>query len=55
MKEHNNKKSELDKITNSKINHLWLQELDNLKIVYNEFILETKEETNETKKTKKKF
>ena len=55
LKEHNNKKLELDKITNSKINNLWLEELDNLKVVYNEFILETKEETNETKKSKKKI
>ena len=55
LKEHNNKKLELDKIINYKINNLWLEELDNLKVVYNEFILETKEETNETKKSKKKI
>jgi DNA topoisomerase-2 len=39
-KEHNEKQNELDKITNSKIQDLWLGELANLKTIYNEFLLE---------------
>ena len=56
MKEHGDKKIELEKIQNSKIEDLWLQELDNLKKIYNEFIDETKEDVsnNESKKIKKK-
>jgi DNA topoisomerase-2 len=37
--EHNEKQNELDKIRNSKIQDLWLGELANLKILYNEFLL----------------
>jgi DNA topoisomerase-2 len=39
-KEHNEKQNELDKITHSKIQDLWLSELANLKTIYNEFLLE---------------
>ena len=56
MKEHGDKKIELEKIQNSKIQNLWLLELDNLKKLYNEFLNQDKEEatTNESKKSKKK-
>ena len=56
MKEHGDKKIELDKIQNSKIQDLWLFELANLKKLYNEFLNEDKEDTtnNESKKSKKK-
>tara|TARA_B100000579_G_scaffold34566_1_gene24171 strand:+ start:10784 stop:14194 length:3411 start_codon:yes stop_codon:yes gene_type:complete len=49
LKEHGNKEAELDKITNSKIETLWLNELVILKKLYNEFL----EEDNETTKKKK--
>tara|TARA_Y100000741_G_scaffold51210_4_gene35076 strand:+ start:1091 stop:4507 length:3417 start_codon:yes stop_codon:yes gene_type:complete len=52
MKEHGDKELELKKISNSKIQDLWLYELDNLKKLYNEFIIEDKEV--ETKKSKEK-
>jgi DNA topoisomerase-2 len=52
IKEHGSKELELEKIKNSKIQDLWLNELDNLKKLYNEFIIEDKEV--ETKKSKKK-
>ena len=37
-KEHDDKQKELNKITNSKIQDLWLDELTNLKSIYNEFL-----------------
>ena len=52
IKEHGTKELELEKIKNCKIQALWLNELDNLKKLYNEFIIEDKEV--ETKKSKKK-
>ena len=53
MKEHGDKELELKKINKSKIQDLWLHELDNLKKLYNEFILEDKEEFTQLKKPKK--
>jgi len=53
MKEHSDKELELKKINNSKIQDLWLHELENLKKLYNEFILEDKEEFTQFKKPKK--
>ena len=53
MKEHGDKELELKKINNSKIQDLWLHELENLKKLYNEFILEDKEEFTQFKKPKK--
>ena len=53
MKEHGDKELELIKINNYKIQNLWLDELKNLKKLYNEFIIEDKEESTQLKKTKK--
>tara|TARA_B100000780_G_scaffold114291_1_gene80094 strand:- start:4826 stop:8245 length:3420 start_codon:yes stop_codon:yes gene_type:complete len=52
MKEHGDKELELIKINNYKIQNLWLDELKNLKKLYNEFIIEDKEESTQLKKTK---
>ena len=54
MKEHGDKELELKKISNSKIQDLWLHELDNLKKLYNEFILEDKEAPTNNESTKSK-
>ena len=59
MKEHENKKAELEGIQSSTIEAMWLKELEELKIAYNGFLEEkTKTEKTETleniKKNKKK-
>jgi DNA topoisomerase-2 len=53
MKEHDNKKAELEKIQSSTIEAMWLKELGELKIAYNEF-LEEKTKTEKTETLKKK-
>tara|TARA_B110000444_G_scaffold228538_2_gene234401 strand:+ start:15076 stop:18507 length:3432 start_codon:yes stop_codon:yes gene_type:complete len=50
--EHDNKKIELEKIENYKIQELWLNELDHLKKLYNEFLNDDKLDASETKKQK---
>tara|TARA_B110000977_G_C11088820_1_gene495918 strand:- start:2136 stop:5582 length:3447 start_codon:yes stop_codon:yes gene_type:complete len=47
--EHDNKKIELEKIKNYKIQELWLNELDHLKKLYNEFLNDDKLDASETK------
>ena len=59
MKEHENKKAELEKIQSSTIEAMWLKELEELKIAYNEFLenslkMEKTETLEKTKKSKKK-
>ena len=59
MKEHENKKAELETIQSSSIEAMWLKELGELKISYNEFLenslkMEKTESLEKTKKNKKK-
>jgi DNA topoisomerase-2 len=59
MKEHENKKAELESIQSSSIEAMWLKELGELKIAYNEFLenslkMEKTETLEKTKKSKKK-
>ena len=59
MKEHENKKAELESIQSSTIETMWLKELGELKIAYNEFLenslkIEKTETLEKTKKNKKK-
>ena len=59
MKEHENKKAELESIQSSSIEAMWLKELKQLKIAYNEFLenslkMEKTESLEKTKKNKKK-
>ena len=59
MKEHENKKTELESIQSSSIEAMWLKELGELKISYNEFLenslkMEKTESLEKTKKNKKK-
>lgn len=58
MKEHSDKEKELEEIKETSIEKMWLNELSNLKIAYNEYINlsnESNESNNSTiKKTKKK-
>jgi len=59
MKEHENKKAELESIQSSSIEAMWLKELGQLKIAYNEFLenslkMEKTESLEKTKKSKKK-
>ena len=59
MKEHENKKAELESIQSSSIEAMWLKELGQLKIAYNEFLenslkMEKTETLEKTKKSKKK-
>jgi len=59
MKEHENKKAELESIQSSSIEEMWLKELKQLKIAYNEFLesslkVEKTESLDKTKKSKKK-
>ena len=59
MKEHENKKAELESIQSSTIEEMWLKELSQLKIAYNEFLenslkMEKTESLEKTKKSKKK-
>ena len=59
MKEHENKKVELESIQNSSIETMWLKELGQLKIAYNEFLesslkVEKSETLEKSKKSKKK-
>ena len=59
MKEHENKKAELEGIQNSTIEAMWLKELGELKTAYNEFLenslkMEKTETLEKTKKSKKK-
>ena len=59
MKEHENKKAELESIQSSSIEVMWLKELGELKIAYNEFLenslkMEKTESLEKTKKSKKK-
>ena len=59
MKEHENKKAELETIQSSSIEAMWLKELKQLKIAYNEFLenslkMEKTESLEESKKAKKK-
>ena len=59
MKEHENKKAELESIQSSTIEAMWLKELGQLKIAYNEFLenslkMEKTESLEKTKKSKKK-
>ena len=59
MKEHENKKAELESIQSSSIEAMWLKELSELKIAYNEFLenslkMEKTETLEKTKKIKKK-
>ncbi len=59
MKEHENKKAELESIQSSSIEVMWLKELGELKIAYNEFLensfkIEKTETLEKTKKSKKK-
>ena len=59
MKEHENKKAELEGIQNSTIEAMWLKELGELKTAYNEFLenslkMEKTENLEKTKKSKKK-
>jgi DNA topoisomerase-2 len=59
MKEHENKKAELESIQSSSIEAMWLKELGELKIAYNEFLenslkIEKTETLEKTKKSKKK-
>ena len=59
MKEHENKKAELEGIQNSTIEAMWLKELGELKTTYNEFLenslkMEKNESLDKTKKNKKK-
>ena len=59
MKEHENKKAELETIQSSSIEAMWLKELKQLKIAYNEFLenslkMEKTESLEKTKKNKKK-
>lgn len=59
MKEHENKKAELETIQSSSIEAMWLKELGELKISYNEFLenslkVEKTETLDKTKKNKKK-
>ena len=59
MKEHENKKAELETIQSSSIEAMWLKELAQLKIAYNEFLenslkMEKTESLEKTKKNKKK-
>jgi DNA topoisomerase-2 len=59
MKEHENKKAELESIQSSSIQVMWLKELGELKIAYNEFLenslkMEKTEALEKSKKSKKK-
>ena len=55
MKEHSDKEKELEEIKETSIEKMWLNELSNLKIAYNEYINLSNESNNSTiKKTKKK-
>ena len=59
MKEHENKKAELEEIQSSTIEAMWLKELGELKIAYNEFLenslkMEKTETLEKSKKNKKK-
>ncbi len=59
MKEHENKKAELESIQSSSIEAMWLKELGELKIAYNEFLenslkMEKTETLEKSKKNKKK-
>ena len=59
MKEHENKKAELESIQSSSIEVMWLKELGQLKIAYNEFLenslkMEKTEILEKSKKSKKK-
>ena len=59
MKEHENKKAELEEIQSSTIEAIWLKELEELKIAYNEFLenslkMEKTENLEKSKKNKKK-
>ena len=59
MKEHENKKAELESIQSSSIETMWLKELGELKIAYNEFLenslkMEKTETLEKSKKNKKK-
>ena len=59
MKEYQNKKEELENIMTCTIEEMWLKELEQLKIAYNEFLeLESKtdifDKNDKPKKSKKK-
>ena len=59
LKEHDNKKAELENIMSCTIEEMWLKELEQLKIAYNEFLeLESKtdifDKNDKPKKSKKK-